>query len=99
VCIRPFRLEDKTGSIQVLVPGLYGNPGLVAPFIPGFTHGDGVRIEPALRRPVPPGGRGCPWRNREGYGGSCCEEGLAPKEQLARFQIFGRVQKELPLAR
>ena len=58
-----FRLEDKTGSIQVLVPGPCGNPGLAAPFIPGFVNGDGVRIEARIEAPgyytgqgLPPGG-------------------------------------------
>ena len=60
MCIRPFRLEDKTGSIQVLVPGLYGNPGLVAPFIPGFTHGVGVRIEARIEAPGSSRGQGLP---------------------------------------
>ena len=58
-----FRLEDKTGSIQVLAPGPCGNPGLAAPFTPGFTNGDGVRIEARIEAPgyytgqgLPPGG-------------------------------------------
>ena len=55
-----FRLEDKTGSIQVLVPGPCGNPGLAAPFIPGFVNGDGVRIEARIEAPGSTQGRGCP---------------------------------------
>ncbi len=58
-----FRLEDKTGSIQVLVPGPCGNPGLAAPFIPGFTNGDRVLMEARIEAPgyytgqgLPPGG-------------------------------------------
>ena len=59
-----FGLEDKTGSIQVLVPGPCGNPGLAAPFIPGFTNGDGVLVEARIEAPgyytgqgLPPGGK------------------------------------------
>jgi hypothetical protein len=58
-----LQVEDKTGSIQVLVPGPCGNPGLAAPIIPGFTNGDGVRIEARIEAPgyytgqgLPPGG-------------------------------------------
>lgn len=55
-----FRLEDNTGSIQVLVPGPCGNPGLAAPFIPGFTNGDGVRIEARIEAPAYYTGQGLP---------------------------------------
>ena len=58
-----FRLEDQTGSISVLVPGPCGNPGLAAPFIPGFTNEDRVFIEARIEAPgyytgqgLPPGG-------------------------------------------
>lgn len=46
-----FYLADKTGTIEVLVPGVCGNPTLYPPPVSGLSDGEKVTIEARIEAP------------------------------------------------